>query len=79
MSDSINKSTQLLKRYYRVDEVANYFSVCDRTIYRLVDKGVIRAIRLADCIRIPAEEIRSLEERLMEDFFENPGRCNKKK
>lgn len=79
MSDSINKSTQLLKRYYRVDEVANYFSVCDRTIYRLVDKGVIRAIRLADCIRIPVEEIRNLEERLMEDFFENPGRCNKKK
>jgi excisionase family DNA binding protein len=76
--DSISMSTQLAKKYYRVDEVDRYFSVCDRTIYRLVDKGEIRAIRLSDCIRIPAEEIRALEERLMEDFFENPGRCNKK-
>lgn len=79
MSDSVSKSTQFLKRYYRVDEVARYFSVSDRTIYRLVDKGEIRAIRLSDCIRIPVEEIRSLEERLMEDFFENAGRCNKKR
>ncbi len=78
MSDFVSKPTQLLKRYYRVDEVARYFSVSGRTIYRLVDKGEIRAIRLADCIRIPAEEIRALEERLMEDFFEDTGRCNKK-
>ena len=49
------------KRYYRVAEAAHYFSVSDRTIYRLIDTGDIKAIRLRDCIRVSAEEIRELE------------------
>ena len=53
------------KRYYRVDEVAHYFSVSDRTIYRLIDTGDIKAIRLRDCIRVSVEEIRELEERFL--------------
>ncbi len=56
------------KRYYRVDEVAHYFSVSDRTIYRLIDTGDIKAIRLRDCIRVSAEEIRELEERFAIGF-----------
>jgi len=58
----------LTKRYYRVDEVARYFSVSDRTIYRLIDTGDIKAIRLRDCIRVSAEEIRELEERFAIGF-----------
>lgn len=56
------------KRYYRVDEVAHYFSVSDRTIYRLIDTGDIKAIRIRDCIRVSAEEIRDLEERFAIGF-----------
>ena len=56
------------KRYYRVDEVAHYFSVSDRTIYRLIDTGDIKAIRLRDCIRVSAEEIRELEEKFIISF-----------
>ena len=56
------------RRYFRVDEVARYFSVSDRTIYRLIDMGDLKAIRLRDCIRVPAEEIREFEERRKDDF-----------
>ena len=51
------------KRYFRVDEVARYFSVSDRTIYRLIDTGEIKTIRIRDCIRISVEEMRAFEER----------------
>jgi len=61
-------ATPQTKRYYRVDEVAHYFSVSDRTIYRLIDMGDIKAIRLRDCIRVSAEEIRELEEKFMISF-----------
>ena len=56
------------RRYFRVDEVARYFSVSDRTIYRLIDMGDLKAIRLRDCIRVPVEEIREFEERRRDDF-----------
>jgi len=56
------------RRYFRVDEVARYFSVSDRTIYRLIDMGDLKVVRLRDCIRISVEEIRSLEERQRDDF-----------
>jgi len=55
------------KRYYRVDEVAHYFSVCEQTIYRLIDMGDIKAIRLRGCIMVPAEELREIEERQRDD------------
>ena len=56
------------KRYYRVDEVAIYFSVSDRTIYRLIDMGDLKVVRLRGCIRISTEEIREFEERWRDDF-----------
>ena len=55
------------KRYYRVDEVARYFSVCEQTIYRLIDVGDLKAIRLRGSIRVPAEELRAFEERQRDD------------
>ncbi len=56
------------RRYYRVDEVARYFHVSDRTIYRIIDMGDLKVVRLRDCIRISAEEIREFEERRRDDF-----------
>ena len=56
------------KRYYRVDEVAHYFSVSDRTIYRLIDMGDLKAIRIRDCIRIPAVELQELEDKALVVF-----------
>jgi excisionase family DNA binding protein len=56
-----------MKRYYRVDEVACYFSVSESTIYRLIDMGDLKAIRLRDCIRVPAEELLEFEERQRDD------------
>jgi excisionase family DNA binding protein len=58
-----------IKRYYRVDEVACYFSVSDRTIYRLIDTGDFKVIRIRGCVRIPVEEINCLEEKLKEESF----------
>jgi len=65
---------QTTKQYYRVDEVARYFSVSDRTIYRLIDMGDLKAIRLRDCLRVSVEEIREFEERRRDDFLESDGR-----
>ena len=56
------------RRYLRVDEVARYFGVSDRTIYRLVDLGDLKVIRLRDCIRISVEEVREFETKDKEDF-----------
>ena len=56
------------KRYYRVDEVAHYFSVSDRTIYRLIDMGDLKAIRIRDCIRIPAVELQEFEDKVLVVF-----------
>ena len=56
------------KQYYRVDEVARYFHVSDRTIYRIIDMGDLKVVRIRDCIRIAAEDIREFEERRRDDF-----------
>lgn len=56
------------RRYYRVDEVARYFHVSDRTIYRLIDMGDLKVVRIRDCIRVAAEDIREFEERRRDDF-----------
>lgn len=55
-----------LKRYYRLNEVAAYFDISERTVYRLLDEGDLQATRIRKCLRVSAEEIRryaaSLEE-----------------
>lgn len=56
------------KRYYRVDEVAARFSVSLQTVYRLIDLGDLKAIRIRECLRVPAEELRRFEKRQKSDF-----------
>jgi|LSQX01.1.fsa_nt_gb excisionase family DNA binding protein len=51
------------KRYYRVDEVAAYFAVSERTIYRMIYAGEIKTIRIRDRIRISVKEVQAFEER----------------
>ena len=46
------------KHYYRLDEVAVYFSISRRTLYRLFDEGHLQPIRIRGCLRVSAEEIR---------------------
>ena len=56
-----------LKRYWRIDEVAGYFAVSERTIYRLLDDGDLQAIRIRGCRRVSLEETRRFEERLADE------------
>jgi excisionase family DNA binding protein len=57
-----------LKRYYRLNEVAAYFDISERTVYRLLDEGDLQATRIRKCLRVSAEEIwryaASLEEEM---------------
>jgi excisionase family DNA binding protein len=66
----LQKSSQTnqhpLKRYYRVDEVAAYFSIGVRTVYRLLDEGDLQGCRIRGCVRVSAEEIQRYEEMLAE-------------
>lgn len=55
------------KRYWRIDEVADYFAISERTVYRLLDDGALQAIRIRGCRRVALEEIRRFEERLAEE------------
>ncbi|HLE17331.1 MAG TPA: helix-turn-helix domain-containing protein, partial [Syntrophales bacterium] len=48
------------KRYYRVDEVAVYFAISVRTVYRMIYAGEIKTIRIRERIRISVEEVRAL-------------------
>jgi excisionase family DNA binding protein len=45
-----------------VDEVAVYFSISARTVYRLLDEGDLQATRIWSCVRVAAEEIRRFEQ-----------------
>jgi len=51
-----------LKRYYRLDEVAAYFAISMRTVYRLLDDGEFHVTRIRGCVRVSLEEIRRYEE-----------------
>ena len=46
--------------FYTVKEVADRLRVSAKTIYRLVERGELRAIRLGDVYRIPREEFEAL-------------------
>ena len=54
-----------LKRYYRVDEVAEYFSISVRTVYRLIEEGELGRTKIRGCLRIPITEIQRYENDLM--------------
>jgi len=53
-----------IKRYYRVDEVAEYFAISVRTVYRLIDEGELKRTKIRGCLRIPAWEIERYEKEL---------------
>ena len=54
------------KRYYRMGEVAFYFGISARTVYRLLDDGDLHVTRIRGCVRVSAEELRRFEELLAE-------------
>ena len=53
-----------LKGYYRVDEVAEYFSISVRTVYRLIEEGELGRAKIRGCLRIPITEIQRYEKEL---------------
>ncbi|MBN1227949.1 MAG: helix-turn-helix domain-containing protein [Deltaproteobacteria bacterium] len=61
---------KLHKNYYRVDEVAEYFSISVRTVYRLIDKGDLKRTKIRGCLRVPAGEIERYEKQLEKQMEE---------
>ena len=57
-----------LKRYYRVDEVAEYFSISVRTVYRLIEEGKLSRVKIRGCLRIPIGEINRYEGKLKKEM-----------
>ena len=54
------------KRYYRINEMAKYFSISERSVYRLLDEGHLTGTIIRKCMRVSAEEIKRFEEKLAE-------------
>ena len=45
------------KNFFRVDEVAKYFDVTERTIRLWIEHGHLQAKKIAGTVRIPKESI----------------------
>lgn len=45
------------KELLRVDEVASYFDVSNRTVYLWIDNGILEAEKIGGTIRIPRESV----------------------
>lgn len=58
------------KQYCRVDEVAEYFSISVRTVYRLIDEGDLKRTKIRGCLRIPTWEIERHEKELKKQMAE---------
>jgi len=56
------------KRYYRVGELSVRFDISPQTVYRMIDLGELKAVRLRGCLRVSAEELRRYEKRRQTDF-----------
>ena len=56
------------KRYYWVGEVAIHFAVSTQTVYRMIDMGDLKAVRLRGCLRVSVEELRRYEKRRRSDI-----------
>ena len=57
----------LPKRYWRVDEVAAYFAISTRTVYRLLEDGALQTIRIRSCRRVALAEVKRFEKKLMDE------------
>jgi len=55
------ESTTPLKRYYRLNEVAAYFTISMRTVYRLLEDGDLQVTRIRGCFRVSYEELKRFE------------------
>jgi excisionase family DNA binding protein len=51
-----------------LDEVAVYFGISERTVYRLLDDGDLHPTRIRRCLRVSEEEIRRFEVRLADAY-----------
>ncbi|MCD6138349.1 MAG: helix-turn-helix domain-containing protein [Deltaproteobacteria bacterium] len=58
------------KQYYRVDELAECFSISVKTVYRLIDEGELRRTKIRGCLRIPVWEIERYEKELKKQMTE---------
>ena len=56
-NDVINDTTLPKKDLFRIDEVASYFSVTDRTIRLWIEHGHLGAKKISGVVRIPRESI----------------------
>jgi excisionase family DNA binding protein len=56
------------KRYYRVGELSVRFDISPQTVYRMIDLGELKAVRLRGCLRVSVEELRRYEKRRQTDF-----------
>ncbi len=45
------------KSYYRVDEVALYFGISRTTVYRLIKRELLRAVKIRSCLRVNRKEL----------------------
>ncbi len=59
-----------IKQYYSVDEMAEYFAISVRTVYRLIDEGELRHTKIRECLRITVDEISRYERKLKRDMIE---------
>lgn len=59
-----------LKQYLRVDEVADYFAISVRTVYRLIDEGELKRTKIRGCLRVPVWEIERYEKELEKHMLE---------
>jgi len=56
-----------MKRFYRIGEVAAFFTVSERSIYRLLDEGELKATKIRNCLRVSIDEIKRYEAKLKDD------------
>ena len=59
-----------LKQYLRVDEVADYFAISVRTVYRLIDEGDLKRTKIRGCLRVPVWEMERYEKELEREMEE---------
>ncbi len=62
------KGSLTTKRYYRVGELSVRFDISPQTVYRMIDLGELKAVRLRGCLRVSAEELRRYEKGRQTDF-----------
>ena len=55
---------------YRVDEVADYFAISVRTVYRLIEEGELMRTKIRGCLRIPVWEIERYDKEMEKHMTE---------